>query len=159
MNVVVIDPHPSFREALRRLLDDEPDLHVVASHAVLDASALPASFDVVVVDERVAGAISSQAMAGLEALTPRAPVIVIGMGDPVHYAEAHVAAGAVGYWLKYGDTESLVGLVRAAALVARADRACFPSRAAHASASALRRDRAARRRQPASSRTAARLSA
>jgi DNA-binding NarL/FixJ family response regulator len=142
VHVVLIDPNPSFREALRRLLDDEPDLRVVASLAAVDGTALSESIDVAVVDERAAGAVGTAATSGLKTLTARAPVVVIGMGDPLYYEDAHVAAGAVGYWPKYGDTESLVGLVRAAALVARADRACFASRGADGSASAVRRDRA-----------------
>jgi DNA-binding NarL/FixJ family response regulator len=142
VQVVLIDPNSSFREALRRLLDDEPDFRVVAGLAVADGTTLPASFDVAVVDERAAGAIGTSTSSGLKTLTARAPVVVIGMGDPLYYEDAHVAAGAVGYWPKYGDVESLVGLVRAAALVARADRACFASRGADGSASAVRRDRA-----------------
>ena len=142
MHVVLIDPRPRFREALRRLLDDEPDLRVVTSLVVVDGTALPESFDVAVVDESAAGAVGTAATSGLKTLTARAPVVVIGMGDPLYYEDAHVAAGAVGYWPKYGDVESLVGLVRAAALVARADRACFASRRADGSASEVRRDRA-----------------
>jgi DNA-binding NarL/FixJ family response regulator len=69
--------------------------------------------DVVLVDEAIAGISSSAARIALDALSPRAAVVVMGMGDPAMYADAEIAAGADGYWAKFGDTDALIDLVRA----------------------------------------------
>jgi DNA-binding NarL/FixJ family response regulator len=111
-------------------LEWEPDFDVTAEREMAAASAgiRHDSVDVVLVDERIAGAMSAGTRAALAALTRRALVVVMGIGDPTYYEQAHVEAGAVGYWPKDGDVDALIRLVRAAGLVARADRACVAER-------------------------------
>jgi DNA-binding NarL/FixJ family response regulator len=125
MRVLIIDPSKTLREALCELFDGEPDMHPTATDSVsaADSELCLGSVDVVVVDERIAGALSAGAQAALARLAQHALVVVTGLGDPEYYENAHAQAGAVGYWPKHGDVEPLVDLVRAAGLVARADRA------------------------------------
>jgi DNA-binding NarL/FixJ family response regulator len=129
MRIVIIEPHQVVREALQDLFASEPGFEVVAAPS-LSVGQQPGSFDVALVDDTVAGALTSTTRATIEALSKRAPVIVIGFGEPAYYEEDHVASGAVGYWPKDGNVEVLIGLARAAALVANLDRACVSSRRA-----------------------------
>lgn len=130
MQIVVVEPDSLRREALRTLLDHEQDFLVIAEPdvAAVVARARLDRVDVVVIDERVAGATSGPARSALAALSKRALVIVVGVGDPTYYEEAHVEAGAVGYWPMDGDVDVLIRVVRAAGLVAQAERACVASR-------------------------------
>jgi DNA-binding NarL/FixJ family response regulator len=52
---------------------------------------------------------------GRNVLVRRVPVIVMGMGDPAHFAGSFVAAGASGYWAKYEDLGVLGRLLRSVA--------------------------------------------
>ena len=70
--------------------------------------------DIVLADARLAGLGSESARAGLEQLSRRTPVIVMGMSDPRVYTAPLQAAGAAGYWPKDGDLAQLTGLLDAA---------------------------------------------
>jgi DNA-binding NarL/FixJ family response regulator len=120
MRVLILDSNATVRETLRNLFESESDFVVAAGAGVGAVAAI----DVVVADEHIAGARSPAAQRTLAALSKRAPVVVIGMGERLSDEDAHVAAGAVGYWPKNGDIARLAALARAAGLVARADRAC-----------------------------------
>jgi DNA-binding NarL/FixJ family response regulator len=126
MRVLILDANPTVRAALGDLFESEPHVHVTVAADV--ASAGRGSYDAVLADELLAGAFTSHTRLALEALARRAPVVVMGMGDRLSYEDAHVAAGAVGYWPKDGDIDAVLALVRAAGLVARADRACTVAR-------------------------------
>jgi DNA-binding NarL/FixJ family response regulator len=115
MHVLILDSDGVFRHALGTLFQSEP--HITAT-AVADLATIHCAFDVALVDERIAGALTQDAQDALDVLSRHAPVVVIGIGEREPYEEAHVAAGAVGYWPKDGDIEELVALVRAAGLVA-----------------------------------------
>lgn len=134
LRLLVVDPTRTVREALQDLLAIELEAEVSVGSEVHGGS-----FDVALVDEHVAGAFPEAPRAALAALSERMPVVVMGLGEQEPYEEAHVAAGAVGYWPKDGDIDTLLALVRAAGLVACADRACVAQRC-----SATRRARAAR---------------
>ena len=129
MRIVIVEPHAAIREALRDLFRSEPGFEVtaMADLAALNAAEDLGSFDVAVVDERVAGAVTTTTRDAIKSLSKRGPVVVTGLGEPAYYEEAHVASGAVGYWPQDGDVERLIGLARATALVARVDRACAAS--------------------------------
>jgi DNA-binding NarL/FixJ family response regulator len=127
VRILILEPHSMLRATLRDLLDSEPDFSVSAEQSISTVNARQRldSTDVVLVDESIAGGTSTGARAVLATLAERALVVVMGMGDPVYYEDAHVAAGAVGYWRKGSDIDVLIRLVRAAGLVADADRACL----------------------------------
>ena len=116
--VLIADPHPATRSALRIAVKDAKTVTVVG-----DAPDLPsaisavaaAQFDVVLADSRIAGLASEAARGGLAQLARRVPVIVMGMGDPRVYTAPLQAAGAAGYWPKDGDLAQLTGRLSAAA--------------------------------------------
>lgn len=118
MRVVIVDPHPGLLAGLRTLIADADGMDVVGE-STDGAGALAAvragEIDVVVVDERVAGASTPATQALLGKLARRAAVVVVGMGDAAGYGDAHLGFGAAGYWPKFGELEALVALVRQAA--------------------------------------------
>ena len=130
MRVLVVEPDPGRRAALREVLETEPDLQIVAERPLLagDARVRLEPVDVVVIDERVVGSRSSGTWAALSA---RALVVVVGDGHSADREAAAAAARAVGYWPHGGDDDALIALVRAAGLVARADHACTVQRRRH----------------------------
>jgi DNA-binding NarL/FixJ family response regulator len=126
MHVLILDSNPTIRGALEVLFASEPDVTATACRELPLRSSL--DHDVALVDERLAGAFTEHARAVLESRSRHAPVVVMGMGERASYEQAHVTAGAVGYWPKDGDVDSLVALVRAAGLVGQADRAYAAAR-------------------------------
>jgi CheY-like chemotaxis protein len=129
MRVLIVEPDPSLRAALREALALECDLVVTAEQTFAGAHATARldQVDVILVDERIAGGSTSATRAALQALARHALVVVIG-DEPGHQQDLHVEAGAVGYWRTHDDVRLLIPLVRAAALVAQADRACVAQR-------------------------------
>jgi hypothetical protein len=115
MRILILDTNGRVRETLRYLFETELGAHVTTGASLTFAARMIATrpFDVVVAAEGFA----------VEALSPFAPVIRIGVGERALWETAHVAAGAVGYWPMDGDLDELLALVRAAGLVQRADRA------------------------------------
>ncbi len=118
VRVLIADPHPRTRSAIRGALEEANTVEVVSEAPDLPSAISAANahqVDVVLADARVAGLGSESARAGLAQLSRRAPVIVMGMGDPRAYAAPLQAAGAAGYWPKDGDLAHLTALLDAAA--------------------------------------------
>ncbi|HEX6023462.1 MAG TPA: hypothetical protein VFZ00_15820 [Solirubrobacter sp.] len=113
MRLLVLDIDDRVRCALQDVFQAELGAHVTAAASV-PAVARTQAFDVAVVDERIASGISSEGRLRLEALARHVPVVVIGLGERVPYEDAHIAAGAMGYWPKDGDLDALIALVRSA---------------------------------------------
>ena len=116
--VLIADPHGGTRSAIRGALERAETVTVVGDAPDLPSAISTASaqqVDVVLADSRVAGLGSESARVGLEQLSRRAPVIVMGMGEPRVYAAPLLAAGAAGYWPKDGDLAQLTALLAAAA--------------------------------------------
>jgi DNA-binding NarL/FixJ family response regulator len=114
--VLIADPHTGTRSALRNALEAANTLKIVgeAPDLLSAIKALSAGqVDIVLVDARLAGLGSESARGGLEHLSRRAQVIVMGMSDPRVYAAPLQAAGAAGYWPKDGDLAQLTGLLDA----------------------------------------------
>jgi DNA-binding NarL/FixJ family response regulator len=110
-----VDPHPAMRRALRAALELEDGIRVAGEAgdmltALRDAA--DSRIAVAIVDSRLAGLQSPFTLDGLRALARRAPVVVMGTGDPALYAASYVEAGASGYWAKDGDLTALIGLLR-----------------------------------------------
>jgi DNA-binding NarL/FixJ family response regulator len=116
--VLIADPHPGTRSAIRNALKDAKTIKRVREAPDLPSAITAASanqVDIVLADSRIAGLGSEVARAGLAQLSRRAPVIVMGMNDPRVYDAPLQAAGAAGYWPKDGDLAQLTGLIDAAA--------------------------------------------
>lgn len=115
--VLIADPHPGTRSAIRNALKTANTVKVVgeAPDLLSTINAVSAGqVDIVLADARLAGLGSDAARSGLEQLSRRTEVIVMGMSDPRVYARPLQAAGAAGYWPKDGDLAQLTGLLDAA---------------------------------------------
>jgi DNA-binding NarL/FixJ family response regulator len=115
--ILLADDHALVRTGLRRILEAEPDLTVVAEAADgAEAVELARSIrpDLVVLD------ISMPRMTGLQAareIARRAPTVrtlMLSMHDNEQYFFSALQAGACGYVLKSAADEDLVGACRAA---------------------------------------------
>lgn len=113
--VVLADDHKLFREALRNMLQRQPDIEVVGEagdgiEAVeLVRSLLP---DVMVTDIRMPRLNGIAAIAQLLAAHPSIKVIVLSVNAEHIFASEMLAAGARGYVTK-SDAEELPRAIRA----------------------------------------------
>lgn len=117
IHILLADDHALVRTGIRRILDSEPDLSVVAEAADgAEAVALARTRqpDLAVLD------VSMPTMTGLQAaleITRRAPsvrTLMLSMHDNEQYFFSALRAGACGYVLKSAADEDLVAACRAA---------------------------------------------
>lgn len=117
IKVMVVDDHPAFRSGLSRLLQEEPDLEVVATpgdgeEAIDVASNLKPN--VIVMD------ISMPRMNGIEATkliksqNPEIAVLMVSAFSYQSYILAALKAGAAGYLLKNAPLQELAKAIRLA---------------------------------------------
>ena len=115
IRVLLADDHKPFREALRNMLQRDPDIEVTGEagdgiRAVeLVRSLLP---DVVVMDIRMPRLNGIEAIARLLAVHPSVKVIVLSVNSERIFASEMLAAGARGYVTK-SDAEELPRAIRA----------------------------------------------
>jgi len=115
IRVLLADDHKPFREALRNMLQRDPDIEVAGEagdgiRAVeLVRSLLP---DVVVMDIRMPRLNGIEAIARLLAVHPSVKVIVLSVNSERIFASEMLAAGARGYVTK-SDAEELPRAIRA----------------------------------------------
>jgi DNA-binding NarL/FixJ family response regulator len=114
--VLLADDHVMVRRGLRRILDEQPDLEVVAE-AGDGVEAIQAARDVdvdlAVLDVAMPRMTGLQAIPELMALRPEAKVLMLSMHDDEQYLFGALRAGASGYVLKTGADRDLVEACRA----------------------------------------------
>jgi DNA-binding NarL/FixJ family response regulator len=112
---LVVDDHPIVRQAVRLLLETEPDL-VVCAEAEDTAGAVKAaaasSPDVAIVDLSLPGAGGIELIKTLRAHHPDLLILVLSMHDESVYAERAVRAGAHGYVSKREAPEDMIRAIR-----------------------------------------------
>ncbi|MBA3747364.1 MAG: response regulator transcription factor, partial [Solirubrobacterales bacterium] len=119
LRVMVVDDHDLFRSGLRRLLDGDPDLTVIADarrgdEAVERAAELRP--DVVVMDLNMPGMTGIEATRRILEVSPDSAVLVLTINDADDDVLDAVLAGASGYLLKDAKLPEIVGAIRAAAI-------------------------------------------
>ncbi len=139
--VLVADDHALVRSGLRKVLDAEADLRVVAEAedgAQAVERALAADVDLAILDVAMPRLTGIQAAAQLRRSRPGLPVLMLSMYDSEQFLFEALRAGASGYVLKSGADTDVVDAVRAAM---RGDSFLYPS-----AVTALVRDRLERDR-------------
>ena len=110
LRVALIDDHAPFRERLRTLLEQEPNIEVVAEASggqeILDI-ALKTEMDVACMDISMPGMDGIETTRRLLAIRPGVRVIGLSAYPDTHYVKEMMAAGAVGYFTK-GDASDLL---------------------------------------------------
>lgn len=118
IKVVVADDHPIVRQGVVALLEDEPDIEVVAEAAdgreALSA-ALAEDPDVVLMDLRMPRMDGVEATKAVRERRPEIAVLVLTTYDTDEAIVRAVEAGAAGYMLKDSPTHDLIDAVRRAA--------------------------------------------
>jgi two-component system response regulator NreC len=115
LRLVIVDDHAVVRSGLRRVLEAEDDLDVVAEagdtrNAVFEARAHKP--DVIVMDVVMPGRSGIEAIPDVLKEAPDAKVLVLSMQDDPSYVREAFAAGASGYVLKEAADAELVTAVR-----------------------------------------------
>jgi DNA-binding NarL/FixJ family response regulator len=116
IEIVIADDHPMIRSGLRRVLDPEADLSVVAEAVNIDAAldeTLRHRPRIVVLDLNMPGAPSLPAIPRFLDVSPGTDVIVLTMENDPTVVRRALSAGARGYVLKEAAEEALVEAVRA----------------------------------------------
>ena len=115
VRVLIVDDHAVVRSGLRRVIDAEDDLEVVAEagsmrDAVFEARALKP--DVILMDVVMPGASGIDATPAVLEEAPEAKVLMLSMQDDPQYVREAFAAGASGYVLKEAADTEVVQAIR-----------------------------------------------
>jgi len=125
--ILIADDHALVRSGLRKVLDAQPDLEVVAE-AVDGADAveraLAEDVDLAILDVSMPRLTGIQAAAELQRRKPEIRVLMLSMHDSEQFLYEALKAGASGYVLKSGADTDIVDACRAAM---RGDSFLYPS--------------------------------
>jgi two-component system, NarL family, response regulator DegU len=116
--IVILDDHRLFREGVKRILDMESDLEVVAEgDDGNEAMELVTKYqpDVVLMDINMPNINGIEATRKLISRMPDVKVIILSIHDDETYVTHAVQTGASGYLLKEMDADSLIKAVKVVA--------------------------------------------
>jgi DNA-binding NarL/FixJ family response regulator len=113
--MLIVDDHPFMRAGLALLINQQPDLVVVAesgnpAEAIRELARSPT--DLVLTDLTMGGRSGLEFIKDLLAASPQLLVLVVSMHDEVIYAERALRAGARGYIMKEAGGENLLAAIR-----------------------------------------------
>ena len=115
IRVMLVDDHAGLREALRKVINLQPDLEVVAEASGGQAALQLISQlnpDVVLMDGSMPGMNGIEATRRLKQLQPKAKIIGLTLYSETTYLEEMVASGASGYLIKTGSPENVINAIR-----------------------------------------------
>jgi DNA-binding NarL/FixJ family response regulator len=113
--ILVADDHPIVRSGLRKVLDAQPDLEVVAEAedgAEAVKKALTDDVDLAILDVSMPKTTGIQAAAELHKRKPELRLLMLSMYDSEQYLFESLKAGASGYVLKSDADNDIVDAVR-----------------------------------------------
>jgi len=118
IQVLLVDDHPVVRDGYRRLLENTPDIRVVAEAG--DGAHACSLYDVhhpdvVVLDISMPGMGGLEVLRRLKARDASAHVLIFSMHDSETMIQRALEAGATGYLTKNGGIGQMVAAVRAVA--------------------------------------------
>ena len=115
--ILVADDHALVREGVKRVVDDEPDLSVVAEAtdgAEAVEQALDDTIDLAILDISMPRKTGLQAARELSRRRPELRTLILSMYENEQFLFEALKAGASGYVLKSGDDNDIVDACRAA---------------------------------------------
>jgi two-component system response regulator NreC len=116
ITIVVADDHAVVRGGLRRLLEAEPDLEVVAEAGDVEqtkAQVAEHSPAILLLDLHMPGGGSLPALGAIRAASPTTAILILTMQDDPGFAREAMLRGASGYVLKEAEEADLLHAVRA----------------------------------------------
>jgi DNA-binding NarL/FixJ family response regulator len=125
--ILIADDHAIVRSGLKKVLDAQPDLEVVAEAedgAEAVEKALAADVDLAIFDISMPRMTGIQATAELHKRKPELKTLILSMHDSEQFLFEALKAGASGYVLKSGADTDIVDACRAAM---RGDSFLYPS--------------------------------
>jgi two-component system, NarL family, response regulator LiaR len=115
ISILVADDHPTFRDGLCRLLEDEADFKVVGSAGTAEqtvALARELKPNVAIVDVSMPGIAGIEAARQIKEACPDTAILMVSAYDYESFVLAALRAGAGGYLLKNSPSHELTGAVR-----------------------------------------------
>jgi DNA-binding NarL/FixJ family response regulator len=113
--VYLVDDHPMMLDAMRLLIDNEPELECCGGARTAEeaVSQIPqCQPDVVVTDITLPNRSGLDLIKDLTAMQPELLVLVYSMHDESFYAERALRAGARGYLMKEAGSEKMLEAIR-----------------------------------------------
>jgi DNA-binding NarL/FixJ family response regulator len=115
IRILIADDHAIFREGLKHILEEHPDI-VVADEAgngqeVLD-KVWKNPYDMVLLDIGMPGMPAIEVLKQMKNERPRVPVLVLSMYPEDQYAVRFIRAGASGYLTKESAPDELITAIR-----------------------------------------------
>jgi NarL family two-component system response regulator LiaR len=112
---MVVDDHPSFREGLTRLLQEETDMEVTATledglQAVESAKNLKP--DVAIMDISMPGLNGIEAAKQIRDVSPNTAILMVSAHNFPSYVLACLRAGAAGYLMKNASLDKIISAIR-----------------------------------------------
>src|SRR5690349_10996714 len=117
IRVVLADDHSVVRRSLRRVLDDEPDIELIAEASDLAQAVhevVQHRPDVLVADLRLRDGPTLDTIGRLRSEVPETGIVATTMDESPLFAEQAIEAGAVGFVLKDRADSELLPAIRAA---------------------------------------------
>lgn len=115
INVLIVDDHAIFREGLKMILSETPDIHV-AGEAGTSSEALKLArdnaYDMVLLDISMPDRDGLETLALLKKEHPRLKVLMLSMHRETKYAVRAIKTGAAGYLNKQSAPSQLVNAMR-----------------------------------------------
>jgi DNA-binding NarL/FixJ family response regulator len=113
--IVMVDDHTLLRQALREILDAEPDLQVIGEAGSSDEAVQlvgRARPDVVLLDVEIPGDDVRTTMRRLQRCSPRSDVLILSMYDEPQLVRDLLDLGVRGYLLKSVSRQELLSAIR-----------------------------------------------
>jgi DNA-binding NarL/FixJ family response regulator len=115
ISLFIADDHAIFREGLRQIFEDVPDI-VVADEASTGQEVLEKvaknDYDLLLLDIAMPGLSGLDTLKLLKRQKPKLRVLVLSMYPEEQYAVRAIKAGACGYITKASASEELIGAIR-----------------------------------------------
>ncbi|MBI5583262.1 MAG: response regulator transcription factor [Deltaproteobacteria bacterium] len=115
ISLFIADDHAIFREGLRQIFEDVPDI-VVADEASTGQEVLEKvaknEYDLLLLDIAMPGLSGLDTLKLLKSQKPKLRVLVLSMYPEEQYAVRAIKAGASGYITKASASEELIGAIR-----------------------------------------------
>lgn len=118
LRIILVDDHATVREGLRLLIDQQPDMTVVAEAGDGDEAvrlAESGGVDIVIMDLSMPGSSGLLATRALRASRPALKIVILTRHADQTYLQELLRAGVSGYVLKQSPHSELLHAIRAAA--------------------------------------------